>query len=213
MLNTIQVKTDEELVARTKKLRSDLEFVVHVRNKGVGHLDKELLRRAAQWEPHIFHESTRVETEFATMLCYKSLLETSINSYQTGRLGKKPFSSEIDLLYPPNAKEFFSFLSRIVNESIAWLTDVRNLVNMEIEYHTSERLFELSTLASQTSFDLKGSPEADAKLTMLQNQFRQVLERLREESTDEELIAKLEERLIEWERSTVSAPAEPEAAK
>lgn len=58
------IKVSNELNLKTKNLRKKLEFVNHIRNKIGGHLDNELLKRAAQWEPHIFSKAIEGYKEF-----------------------------------------------------------------------------------------------------------------------------------------------------
>ncbi|MFW3616866.1 hypothetical protein [Billgrantia antri] len=53
-MKRIRLVGGESFVARSRKLRKELDFIAHVRNKGVGHLDRGLLERAAQWMPQIF---------------------------------------------------------------------------------------------------------------------------------------------------------------
>ena len=200
LLSTVHVSGNEAFATKKKALQRELEFIVHVRNKGVGHLDKELLKRAAQWEPHVFHEECKENPEFATLLCYKALIETCINSYQTARQGNKPFSSEIDLMYPPNAKEFYEFLACIVEDSISWLEEARRLVNNEIEYHSAETLLEMAALAGQTNFDLKEPAEVIVDGTLVQAEFRSMLQELRRQGVADPVLNQLEARLIEWEQ-------------
>lgn len=200
LLSTVHVTSDKAFAIKKKALQRELEFIVHVRNKGVGHLDKELLKRAAQWEPHVFHEECKANSEFATLLCYKALIETCINSYQTARQGNKPFSSEIDLMHPPNAKEFYEFLARIVDDSISLLEDARRLVNNQIEYHSAETLLEMAALAGQTNFDLNEPAEVIVDGTLVQVEFRSMLQELRRQGVAEPVLNQLETRLIEWER-------------
>lgn len=65
-MKRLRLVGSESFVARSRKLRKELDFIAHVRNKGVGHLDRGLLERAAQWMPQIFSEESQNNDEFIT---------------------------------------------------------------------------------------------------------------------------------------------------
>ena len=74
-MNRIRIEGDEDFVSQTRSLRRELEFIVHIRNKGVGHLDRSLLERAAQWTPEIFLSSSKEKDDYLIFLSYKAVLE------------------------------------------------------------------------------------------------------------------------------------------
>ncbi|MEH6633808.1 MAG: hypothetical protein V7776_23710, partial [Halopseudomonas aestusnigri] len=67
-MNRIRVDGEEQFTSKTRVLRRELEFIVHIRNKGVGHLDRALLERAAQWTPSLFHERSRDNDDYLVLL-------------------------------------------------------------------------------------------------------------------------------------------------
>lgn len=187
-LNDVQVSKDQEFISRTRALRRKLDFIGHVRNKGVGHIDKELLKRAAQWSPEIFYENTKDNADYLIFECYRALLQTSINSHLNNIGEHKVFTSTIDLLYPPNAAEFFHYLSEIVNDSIKWLSEASETTKSRIHFHSRDQILELAEIAAQTNFDLNSDSnmnfnkeEAGAKLLI-------TIDRLRSAGVEESAI-------------------------
>lgn len=187
-LSDIQVDRDREFTSKTRALRRELEFVGHVRNKGVGHLDKKLLERAAQWMPQIFYESSKDNEEYITFECYRAVLEASINSYLNELEEQKVFSSEIDLLYPSDAKRFFEFLSHTVNDSISWLSEAREKVKSKINFHSQDQVKKLGVIAAQTSFNLQGESNLDVSEEETKDRLIFVIDKLREFGADEKVI-------------------------
>ncbi|MDV6345032.1 hypothetical protein [Nitrosomonas sp. Is37] len=196
-LNVVQVDWDREFISKTRALRRELEFIGHVRNKGVGHLDKELLERAAQWMPQIFYESSKDNEEYITFECYRAVLEASINSYLNELGEQKIFSSDIDLLYPPNAKRFFEFLSRTVNDSISWLSEAREKVKSKIDFHSRDQIKELGAIAGQTSFDLKGESNLDFSEEETKERLVLALDKLRGIGAEEKVIDFIKKEFME----------------
>ena len=59
---SIYCKDDPELTAQSKKLKKDLDFVNHLRNKVGAHLSDEALDKMIQWNPDIYNENARTNT-------------------------------------------------------------------------------------------------------------------------------------------------------
>lgn len=175
----LRLEGDNVFKDATKSLNKKLDFIAHIRNKGVGHLDQEVLRRAALWTPEMFCESSKDDEDLLVFASYKALLETSINSYLAGNSKNSHFSSEIDFLYPPNASEFFNFLSKTIDESMNWIREARKKVKNEIKFHSEDKIAEFAKHAGVTNFDLKGTSSLEtndedvhANLLLIINELR-----------------------------------------
>lgn len=154
-MNRIRLSGDDSFVAESRALRKELDFIAHIRNKGVGHLDRDLLERAAQWMPQIFAKDSQEKDEYIAFECYRAVLETAINSYLNEDGDQKVFDTEIDFLYPPNQKQFYYFLGSIIENAINWLSRAREMVKSEIKFHSVDMTQELGAIAGQTNFNLK----------------------------------------------------------
>lgn len=192
-----RINAGEKFVEETRALRRKLEFIVHIRNKGVGHLDRALLERAVQWTPEIFHERSRSKDDYLTYLSYKAIMESSINSYLNEEGVQKVFDTEIDFLYPPNAEQFFEFLSEIVNRSIAWLEVGREVIKSEIEFHSDVKINEMASIAAQTNFNLRD--ESDFKFCNddMKKKIVSAIEVMKEIGTEDKVIDLLENMLLQ----------------
>ncbi|MGP9417308.1 hypothetical protein ACT3R4_18175 [Halomonas sp. AOP7-E1-9] len=195
-MNRIRLSGDESFIAKSRALRKELDFIAHIRNKGVGHLDRDLLERAAQWMPQIFAEDSQEKDEYIAFECYRTVLESAINSYLNEDGGQKVFETEIDFLYPPNQQQFYDFLGRIIEDAINWLSIAREMVKSEIQFHSADMTQELGAIAGQTNFNLKEG----SKFTYSEEQTKEALaalpEKLREIGTDEKVILFFEEQFL-----------------
>ncbi|WP_156480547.1 hypothetical protein [Aquipseudomonas alcaligenes] len=194
-IHRIPIRDDAEFALETKSLRRDLDFIVHIRNKGVGHLDKTLLERAAQWTPELFHTESHRDNDYLTFLSYKSVLESTINSYLNEDGEQKLFRTEIDFLYPPNATQFFNFLSDIVKRSTAWLENAREIIKSELKLHSDDKLKEMGAIAAQTNFDLKSESSFEFNADEVNERLISTIDAMRAMGAKEELIAFIEKKL------------------
>lgn len=191
----IQVKGDEEFVAKTRKLRKDLIFANHFRNRGIGHLNDTLLKRAVQWSPQIFYESSRDNVVFQVIEAQRTIIESCINSFIDKDGVQKVFGTEIDLMYPPNAKEFFNYLSEIVNGAIVWLSESASILLHSIDHHSDEEIQELAAIAGQTNFDLKAESDLEFSVEEMREKFSNAMEALEQHGAKPEILEFLRERI------------------
>lgn len=191
-MNIIRINGEAQFSSETRSLRRDLDFIVHIRNKGVGHLDRTLLERAAQWTPELFHVNSHGNNDYLTFLSYKAVLESTINSYLNENGEQKVFKTEIDFLYPPNANQFFGFLSDIVKRSIVWLENAREIIRSEINLHSDDKNKEMGVIAGQTNFNLKEESDFAFREEDVNKYIASMIEEMRENGTEEEIIAFLE---------------------
>ena len=197
-MNRIRIHGGEaQFISETRRLRRDLDFIVHIRNKGVGHLDRTLLERAAQWVPELFHVNSYENDNYLTFMAYKAVLESAINSYLNEKGKQKVFETEIDFFYPPNAEQFFIFLSDIVKRSIAWLETMRDAVGEEINLHSDDMVKEMSAVAGGTNFNLEEESYFEFSEEEMKNRIVSVIERIREMGIEESSIKLLENRLLQ----------------
>ena len=180
LLKKGRVRGDEEFQERTRKLRKKLGFINHIRNKSVGHMDFLLAERAAQWAPQLFMGLSKENSEYRIFESYRALIEASINSFLTEDGRQKIFDHEIDLVYPPDNKEFYRFLADIVTESIDWVRMAIQVVESGINFHDQESIEELGAIAGQTNFDLKKDSEFEYKPEEKEQVIRNAIEKLRE---------------------------------
>jgi hypothetical protein len=195
-MNRIRLVGDESFLAKSRALRKELNFIAHIRNKGVGHLDRDLLERAAQWMPQIFSEESLDKDEFITFECYRAILEAAINSYLNEDGGQKVFDTEIDFLYPPNQKQFYDFLGRIIADAINWLEIAQTMVKSEISFHSVDMAQELGAIAGQTNFNLKESSEFSYGENKTKERLSSFPEKMREIGADEKVIQFFEEQFL-----------------
>lgn len=78
---SIYCKDNLELSAQYKKLKKDLNFVNHLRNKVGAHLSDEALDKMIQWNPDIYDDRARTDVLFQEYQIYRSMMEVAINSY------------------------------------------------------------------------------------------------------------------------------------
>lgn len=166
-----QLNAPQDFVKKTRNLKKKLVFANHFRNRGIGHLNGTLLNRAVQWSPQIFYEGAKENELFRLIESHRAIIESCINSFIDSEGAQKVFGTEIDLMYSPNAEQFYSYLSEMVTEAISWLSDALTITSEEIDYHTDEEIQELAAIAGQTNFNLK----EDAKYSYSIEKHREVL--------------------------------------
>lgn len=164
VLNKIQFREQPEISQLARKLKKDLQFANHFRNRGIGHLNDDLLRRSAQWSPQIFHAETQDNHIFKVIESHRSIIEVCINSYLNTDGVQKVFGKEIDLMYPPDGQEFYQYLHSLVHLALRWLTLSSEVMYESINLHSGNEIMEVAALAGQTNFNLKESPETTYKV-------------------------------------------------
>ena len=120
----------------------------------------------------------------------------SINSYLNEEGVQKIFGTEVDFLYPPNAKQFFEFLSETVNRSIKWLEDGREFIKSEIEFHSDEKVQEMAAIAGQTSFDLHDESDFSFSQEDTRKRLEAAIEGMKEIGAEDRVIEFIEEKLL-----------------
>jgi hypothetical protein len=185
----LQLEAPQDFVKKTRELKKKLVFSNHFRNRGIGHLDGVLLNRAVQWSPQIFYEKAKGNELFRLIESHRAIIESCINSFVDGAGVQKVFGKEIDLMYPPEAREFYSYLSSMVKEAINWLATAEAMTFEEIDHHSDEEVQELAAIAGQTNFNLKETPEFSYSVEEHREVLSTVLAELEEHGSDPETVA------------------------
>jgi len=191
----IQVQGSREFIEKTRKLRKELIFANHFRNRGIGHLNDTLLKRAVQWSPQIFYEESKENKDFQLIEAQRTIIESCINSFIDKDGTQKIFGAEIDLMYPRDAKLFFTHLSEIVNEAICWLSEATAILLDSIDHHTQEEIQELAAIAGQTNFDLKAESDLTFSAEEMKDSFLRVIEELEQQGVDPKILEFLHEKI------------------
>ena len=151
-------KFNDEFINLKKSILKELDFINHIRNKISGHFDKILLEKAVQWEPLIFYEENRNE-EFKILLSYKTLFESSINSYIDKNDCHLIYNGEIDLNLSNDRAIFLETIYNLNDTSIKILVLIKtSLENQDIFFDKSQRYFE-SKKAGLTDFNLRSDSQ------------------------------------------------------
>lgn len=129
---SIYCKDNLELSAQYKKLKKDLDFVNHLRNKVGAHLSDEALDKMIQWNPDIYDDRARTDMLFQEYQIYRSMMEVAINSYLDTNGQQKQFGTEID--FELESKTFYTYLLNTVHLSIRFLEEIQNIIRPNIKY-------------------------------------------------------------------------------
>lgn len=191
----IQIKGNKNFIEKTRKLKKELLFANHFRNRGIGHLNDTLLKRAVQWQPQIFFEGSRGSNEFQLLEAQRAIIESCINSFIDKNGNQKIFNAEIDLMYPPDARLFFTYLSKIINETIDWLSIAIATLIDSINYHKHEEIQEIAAIAGQTNFDLKSESNLSFSPKEMQNRFINIITELEQQGVDPKILDFLREKI------------------
>lgn len=113
--------------AIVKPLRKNMEFSKYLRNKFVGHIHPDLIAKAIEWQPMLHHAATNLDDPNAMLMVNLWILETTINAYIDANGKHKVFSSETDLMYPPDWERFLAFLETTVRGGIYYLKTLQEI--------------------------------------------------------------------------------------
>ena len=149
------LKNEIELSNKAKSLKKRLNFINHLRNKISGHLDEKIISKAVQWEPFIFSQDSIDNKEGMTFLIYKTLIESSINSFIDEDSKQKIFNTEIDLIYPPDQTLFFNYIGELNCDAIDFLEKLERIIKEQISFWKNDELYKMAEKASETDFNLK----------------------------------------------------------
>ena len=100
-----------------KRIEVDLRFAKYLRNVFVGHLNDELITKTYEWRPEL-RNLPKIREANGTIMLNLFVLETAINTYVATDGTHGMFSSETDLVYPPDMERFSTWLSDTVRSAI-----------------------------------------------------------------------------------------------
>ena len=129
---SVYCKDNPELSAQFKKLKKDLDFVNHLRNKVGAHLSDEALDKMIQWNPDIYDDWARTNALFQEYQIYRAMMEVAINSYLDEKGRQKQFGTDLDIEL--EAKVFYTYLLNTVNSAIRFLEEIQNIIRPNIKY-------------------------------------------------------------------------------
>ncbi len=98
-------------------------------------------------------------------------------------------------MYPPNAKQFFAYLSKIVDDGINWLTEAASILIDSIDHHTDEEIHELAAIAGKTNFDLKAESDLNFSAEEMKARFFEAMLALEQHGAEPEILEFLRERM------------------
>jgi hypothetical protein len=113
-----------------KRYEKNYEFAKYLRNKFVGHIHPELIKKAIEWKPELRSIARKMDDQKLMILINIFILETTINTYVDDDERNKFFETETDLMYPPDWKRFLNFLEISVRSAIAFLKEVCALIGV-----------------------------------------------------------------------------------
>lgn len=129
---SIYCKDNPELTAQSKRLKKDLDFVNHLRNKVGAHLSDEALDKMIQWNPDIYNENARTNSAVQEYQFYRAMIDVAINSYLDDKGRQKQFGTEID--FELESKTFYIYLLNTVRLAIRFLEEIQNIIRPNIKY-------------------------------------------------------------------------------
>jgi hypothetical protein len=156
-LNQIErsLKTLDFQSSKVSQLRRDLDFIKHIRNKGVGHLDAQLLEKSIQWQPSLFSLEMKGNLVPSAIFSNIAILELAINSYVKESGEHKVFSSVIDFVYPPDFSEITDYMLSISQSCVEYMAPRLEFLEEKIKYHEVTEILHTSSIAASTDFNLK----------------------------------------------------------
>lgn len=185
-LNTLNYNS-----SRVPELRKSLNFIKHIRNKGVGHLDAGLLEKSIQWQPALFSESMKGEIVSSSIYGNIAILELAINSYVDESGEHKIFSNVIDFVYPPDFKKITDYMLMVSQQCIDYMAPRLQFLEESIKYNQPKDILHTSYIASNTDFNLKESVDysydKSSALKTLENGLKSVCDIIESEEEKEKI--------------------------
>ena len=135
-------------------IMSGLEFANHVRNKITGHIEKDIIDNSIQWDPFIFEHNVKDNEILQKIRIYRSILESSINSYVDNAGKHKVFNTEIDFIYPTTCELFYTYLNDLINNSLIFIDLLKKHLETKI-INFKGRPENIIIKAAETDFSVK----------------------------------------------------------
>lgn len=187
-MNKINLNLSDDYTKLSRNLKKKLAFANHFRNRAAGHLNEILLERAVQWSPQIFSLISKENEKFKISEAHRVIIEACTNSYINQEGKQKVFNTEIDLMYPPDAKLFFIHLEELITESLEWLTISAESILLNIRHHSDDEINEFAAIAGKTNFNLKEESQYSYTQDEQRIQLEKVVQELEKIGTEKEII-------------------------
>jgi hypothetical protein len=136
-------------------LRKSLDFVKHMRNKGVGHLDGQLLEKSIQWQPFMFSLEMKGNIIPSSIFANIAILELAINSYVKDTGEHKALSSVIDFVDPADFSQISDYMLNVSQECIDYMAPRLGFLEEQIKYYEKSETLYVNSVAGSTDFNLK----------------------------------------------------------
>lgn len=188
IMNKINLNLSDDYTKFSRNLKKELAFANHFRNRASGHLNEILLERAVQWSPQIFSLISKENEKYKIAEAHRVIIEACTNSFIDHEGKQKVFNTEIDLMYPPDAKLFFIHLQKLITESLEWLTISAESILSNIRHHTDDEIQELAAIAAKTNFNLKEESQYSYSLEEQKVQLAKVIQELEKIGAEKEII-------------------------
>lgn len=147
-------KENRGLSEKYKAFEKNYKFAKYLRNKFVGHVKQELIKKSIEWKPelrYLLKDSDERNTIFAFNLF---VLETAINTYVNSDGSHQFFDSETDLIYPPDMMRFLAFLSDTIRSAVDYLHDLEQVLGEKVKIPSlSAQGLEYWLAAGKTKFE------------------------------------------------------------
>ena len=136
----LYIKDNETILSNRKKVTQHLECCKYLRHKICGHLDDVFCEMAKKWEPTALlklplSEHPEYERMWRVDMYTKALIESGINSFRKDKPSQLFFSDEIDIIYPPNRKQFMDFIGFTNETCIQLLSDIADHLEPNITFY------------------------------------------------------------------------------
>ena len=188
IMNKINLNLSNDYTKRTRSLKKKLAFANHFRNRAAGHLNEILLERAVQWSPQMFSLISKENEKFKIFEAHRVIIEACTNSYINDEGKQKVFNTEIDLMYPPDAKLFFIHLHELITESLEWLTISAEYILSTIRHHDNDEIEEIAAISAKTNFNLKEESQYNYSIEEQKTQLAKVIQELEKVDAEKEII-------------------------
>ncbi len=134
------VRDNENIRNKRKQITQRLECCRYLRNKICGHLDDEFCEMAKKWAPASLlklesFDSPELNIRWSVNMFTKALIESAINSFRIDNPTQSFFSSEIDILYPPNNVQLMNFIEVANENCIQLLSDIADHLRPNINFY------------------------------------------------------------------------------
>ena len=147
-------KKHPQLSAKYKENGKNYNFSKYLRNKFVGHIKPELIKKAIEWKPELCYLLNSVDDQKMMYMFNLFVLETAINSYVAQDGKHEIFESETDLVYPPDFKRFLMYLETTIRSAIQFLDELCTALGEAIDKPTpQEQKLEHWQKAAETTFE------------------------------------------------------------